>query len=87
LISKASGIQLLSQLIDMTIDAMVSPRRSLMRLPGRAPQSWADHQAVLDAIADGNPEQAERYILNHIDSVRRAITALIEEEKEEEPIR
>lgn len=87
LISKASGNQMLSQLIDMTIDAMVSPRRSIMRLPGRAPQSWTDHQAVLDAIANGNPEQAEKNLLNHINSVRHAVVELTEERKEEEPVR
>jgi GntR family transcriptional regulator, transcriptional repressor for pyruvate dehydrogenase complex len=75
MIVNASGNQLLSQLVDMIIEAMVSPRRSLMRLPGRAEKSWEDHQAILQAILDGQEETAVQAITDHIDKVRRAILA------------
>lgn len=76
LLAQASGNHLLSELIDAVIEAMVSPRRSLQRLPGRAQTSLAEHRAILQALIDRDPEAAERAVTAHISSVRMALEVL-----------
>jgi GntR family transcriptional regulator, transcriptional repressor for pyruvate dehydrogenase complex len=77
-VSNASQVLLLSQLIDMNIDAMISPRRSLMRLPERARRSWEDHQSIIDAIASKEPDAAEKAVAEHIARVRKEVIALLQ---------
>lgn len=83
-IAEATGIQLFTELIDVVINAMVDPRRSLMRLPNRAQESWRDHQVIVDAITSRNPDLAEAAMIGHMASVRRAIAALLVEQAHEE---
>lgn len=42
----------------------------------RAPHSWLEHQGLLDAIAGGDEEAAEREARNHVASARRSLEAL-----------
>jgi GntR family transcriptional repressor for pyruvate dehydrogenase complex len=81
-LAQASQNQLFSQLIDMVTDAMVSPRRSIMRLPGRARKSWDDHQVILNAIKEGNPDKAEEAVAAHMRRVHDAIVALSKNDSE-----
>lgn len=76
LLAKASGNFLLSQIIDAISEFMLSPRRSIQRLPGRAQISLEEHRAILNAIKEGHPEAAEQAVIVHISSVREAIMSL-----------
>jgi GntR family transcriptional repressor for pyruvate dehydrogenase complex len=75
-VAQASQNQLFSELIDIVADAMMSPRRSILRLPGRARESWDDHRAILNAVRNGDPDEAERTIVSHMNRVNDAITTL-----------
>ncbi|MCC7359279.1 MAG: FadR family transcriptional regulator [Anaerolineales bacterium] len=75
-VARSSGNALIPPLTEMLIDAMVNPRRSLMRLRSHAPGSWADHTAVLDAIRAHDPQRAEQNMLIHLGHVRTNVIAL-----------
>ncbi len=76
LIGRASGNDLLSELIDGTIVAMVSPRRSILRLPDRAEISGREHRKIWEAIHEHDPQAAEAAMAQHINSVRMVISSL-----------
>jgi DNA-binding FadR family transcriptional regulator len=76
----ASSNKLLADLVDMLVDALLNPRRSLMRLPGRAPLSWQAHRVIFEAVAAGDPDAAEQAMQAHIANVRDAILDLTAEE-------
>lgn len=76
LLGRASGNDLLSELIDGTIVAMVSPRRSILRLPERSQISAREHRVIWEAVRNRDPEAAEAALLQHMNSVRSAIGAL-----------
>jgi len=76
LLAKASGNNLLSHLIDMTIEALVVPRYSLFHIKERAKISWSQHNEILDAIIQRNPQLVEERMRNHNNSVRIAIASL-----------
>ena len=75
-VASASGNALIGALIEMLIDAMVNPRRSLMRLRSHASGSWADHNAILEAIRAHNPDRAEKAMMVHLNHVRANVIAL-----------
>ncbi len=75
-LANASGNKMLTQLIDSTIEALISPRRSIQQLPGRAELSMREHRQIVNAIAREDPEAAEAAVEKHIASVRQAILAL-----------
>lgn len=79
LLAKASGNVVLSQIIDAVSEFMLSPRRSIQRLPGRGVTSLAEHRAILDAIKNGDPEAAQQAVSVHVTSVREAIMSLNED--------
>jgi GntR family transcriptional regulator, transcriptional repressor for pyruvate dehydrogenase complex len=72
----ACGNELLSELISGSIEAMIHPRRSILRLPDRALASQQEHYAILQGIIDRDPQAAERAVEDHIESVRDAIASL-----------
>jgi len=76
LIGAISGNDLLLQLMIGVHEAMVNPRRSLTRLPGRAEASLRDHRAIAEAIASKDPLAAEKAVATHLESVRSAIAEL-----------
>lgn len=69
----ASNNKLLANLVDMVVDALLNPRRSLMRLPGRASVSWEAHRKIYEAIAAGSPKDAEEAMRAHMESVYKTI--------------
>jgi GntR family transcriptional regulator, transcriptional repressor for pyruvate dehydrogenase complex len=75
-IASASGNSLLASLIEMLIDSMVNPRRSLMRLRARVRSSWNDHTAILEALRAHNADEAVAAMERHIVQVRSNIIAL-----------
>lgn len=76
LLAKASGNQILSQIIDAISEVMLNPRRSIQRLPGRGLKSLEEHREIFNAIKDSQPEAAEQALITHIRSVREAIISL-----------
>lgn len=83
LIGHASGNGLLSELVDGMIEALVSPRRTIQQLPGRAQASLQEHHVILNAIKAHDPQAAEQAMSDHIGSVRAAIASLREESDDE----
>jgi GntR family transcriptional repressor for pyruvate dehydrogenase complex len=75
-VASASGNHLLSALIDMLVDALVDPRRSLLRLPARASTSWHEHEAILKALRSRDPHAATTAVKGHMAHVRSNIVAL-----------
>jgi GntR family transcriptional repressor for pyruvate dehydrogenase complex len=75
-IAEASGNDMLCHLLTSVHEAMVNPRRSLIRLKGRGAVSQKEHAAILEAIRQRNPEAAERAVSAHNGSVREAIESL-----------
>ncbi len=84
LIGEYSGNQLLSQLVDITYEVTGGPRPSLLEIPGRAEISIQQHQTVVDAIASGDPDAAEKTMVAHISNVRDSIEKLIEQNNKRE---
>jgi DNA-binding FadR family transcriptional regulator len=76
LLGEASGNELMAQIVNSIIEATVSPRRSIQRIPGRAGTSLEEHRTIWRAIRDRNPDAAEQAIKDHIASVRNAIESL-----------
>jgi GntR family transcriptional regulator, transcriptional repressor for pyruvate dehydrogenase complex len=76
LVGQASGNELLAQIVNSIIEATVSPRRSIQRIPGRARTSLEEHRAIWQAIRDRDTDAAEQAIKDHITSVRNAIESL-----------
>ncbi len=77
-LAAASGNALLAKLVDSSIEALVTPRRSISTLPGRAQQSIREHRVIVRAITDGKQEAAETAVSDHISSVRKSILTLVE---------
>ena len=44
-------------------------------LPGRAEQSHAEHRAIVDAVASGDPDAAEQAVRNHVAHIVEALRA------------
>ena len=78
LVGKYSGNQFLSQLVDITYEVTGGPHPSLLQIPGRADISLQQHQTIVDAIASGDPDAAEKEMVAHISNVWDAIDKLIE---------
>jgi GntR family transcriptional repressor for pyruvate dehydrogenase complex len=78
LIARASGNHLLSQLIEMSMEALVGPRLSLFHIVERARTSWFQHSKILNAIAAGDSGSAESAMKEHMAGVRTAIIELKE---------
>jgi GntR family transcriptional repressor for pyruvate dehydrogenase complex len=75
-IATASGNKLLAELIVSVIQAMVSPRLSILHLPRRAELSLQEHHEIYDAIRKRNAEGAAAAESKHVASVRAAIISL-----------
>ena len=83
-LAEASGNSLLAMLVDNTIEALLSPRKSILLSPGRAEMSSVEHRAIAEAIAKRDREGAEQATSEHISSVRKSILALVELPPEDE---
>ena len=75
-IAEATGNDMLSHLLSSIHEAMVNPRRSLIRIKGRAAISIQQHRAILDAIKARDPEAAARAVDLHNTSVLEAVKSL-----------
>lgn len=75
-IAEASGNEMLFHLLTSVHEAMVNPRRSLLRVKGRGTVSQREHRAILEAIKQRDSEAAEHEVSVHNNSVREAIKSL-----------
>ncbi len=59
----------------------------LALVPGRPAVSLPQHEAIVTAIAAGDPQAAERAMHEHIDSVIEALRGLVPRRPDGEPTR
>lgn len=80
-IAAATGNNMLFHLLTSVHEAMVDPRRSLIRLKGRAAISHKEHSAIYEAIKRHDPVTAEQAVVAHAASVREAVDYLTENQR------
>lgn len=76
MISRASGNELLSHIIESIQDVLLESRRALLSLPGRARRSIQEHDNILQAMMSGDPAAAKRAMQTHLQS---AVSSVDEE--------
>jgi len=76
MLAQASDNDLLAQIVAAIIEAMVEPRRSLLRIPGRAKASLQEHRAIFRAVKNHGATRADEAVKAHIAHVRLAIGSL-----------
>jgi len=64
------GLWSFSQQVRIQVDRY---RRLTLPEPGRIVHVIAEHMAIVDAIADGDPERAERHMTTHLEGLLTAI--------------
>ena len=72
-ILEISGHATATRLSGMLISQIVRFQYRTVLLPGRAERSYDEHAAIVDAIAAGNPDAAEKAMRRHLDHVARAL--------------
>jgi GntR family transcriptional repressor for pyruvate dehydrogenase complex len=80
-IAAATGNNMLFHLLTSVHEAMVDPRRSLIRVKGRAAVSHKEHRAIYDAIKRHDASAAEKAVIAHSASVREAVESLTESQR------
>jgi GntR family transcriptional repressor for pyruvate dehydrogenase complex len=76
LLYKATGNRFLEMLGDSIVATLLEPRRSLLRLPGRAQGSVDEHRAIVECIAAGDAEGARLRVSEHLTRIRDQIARL-----------
>lgn len=72
-IAEASKNLLLVKVMWSLLETLEEGRRSSLLIPGRAAMSIHEHQDILQAIANQDPEGARAAMLEHLSSVEEAI--------------
>ncbi len=68
-----SGHETASRLISTLRSQLVRFQYRTILLPGRSERSYAEHEAIVAAIAARNPEAAERAMRSHLSNVAAAL--------------
>jgi GntR family transcriptional repressor for pyruvate dehydrogenase complex len=76
LLASASGNPFLEALITLVVTALREEREDLFAVPGRPEQSVQAHEAILRAVAAGDPERAAGALRDHVASVRATVEAV-----------
>jgi GntR family transcriptional repressor for pyruvate dehydrogenase complex len=76
LLAAASGNIFLEKLITLVVSALREEREDLFAVPGRPAQSVQAHEAILDAVAAGDPEAAKKALAAHVASVQATVEAV-----------
>ncbi|MFN2462124.1 MAG: FadR/GntR family transcriptional regulator [Candidatus Velthaea sp.] len=71
-IARASRNALLAGVIDDLMRLLGEIRRSNMRRPGRARDSWSEHRSIVDALEAGDAARAEILMVTHIEHAAHA---------------
>jgi DNA-binding FadR family transcriptional regulator len=80
-IAEASGNRLLYDLLSDLHFYLSESRHAVLAPPDRPAHSAVDHGAIVDAIRAGDADRARAATANHIDSVRRLVSAGLESPK------
>jgi DNA-binding GntR family transcriptional regulator len=64
-----------AQLVATLSSQLVRFQYRTILLPGRAEQSHAEHRAIVDAVASGDPDAAEQAVRNHVAHIVEALRA------------
>jgi GntR family transcriptional regulator, transcriptional repressor for pyruvate dehydrogenase complex len=75
-ICDASGNDFLRALADHIVEALSDFRHSIFGMPGRAVISLAEHRRIVEALENRDPDAAVATILDHLQSVKRALSDL-----------
>ena len=78
-IRSIAGHQTAARIIEQLRGQIVRHQFRLALLPGRPAVSLPQHEAIVTAIAAGDPQAAERAMHEHIDSVIEALRGLAEQ--------
>jgi DNA-binding GntR family transcriptional regulator len=73
IIYQASGNQTLPQLINLLRERLVRFQLRSILIPGRREKSWAEHEAIFEALQKGNALTAEQAARAHVSGIRKAI--------------
>jgi len=68
--------QTLKHIMNSLIDILTESREITLKLPGRYSVSVAEHKDILNAIAEGNIEQAKIAMRDHLENVEKTIKRL-----------
>ena len=83
-IYKASRNERLISIISNLREQINSIRSKSMLYPGRLTDMMEEHRAIVDAIAQGNPEAAEKAVQTHMENAERTLLKVIEEKSMED---
>lgn len=75
LITEMSGNSLLLRL-DTSINHLISDRKGVMSVPGRAKQSLAEHRQIQRAVRHGDPAAAAAAMAKHMSSLKATVRQL-----------
>lgn len=83
-IYKASRNERLINIISNLREQINSIRSKSMFYPGRLTAMMEEHRTIVDAIAQGDPEAAEKAVQTHMENAERTLLKTIEEKSIEE---
>ena len=79
LLYEASGNSFLKMLGDSIVASLHGARHSVLRIPGRARQSLEEHEAIIDAISEKDPQKALGAVDKHIRMTREILSKILSE--------
>ena len=65
-IAKMTGNRLFLVLLDSIGEVLMEIRRATLGVPGRSREAYESHRLILERIAEGDPEGAERAMKDHL---------------------
>ena len=75
-IVEAAGNRVLMRLMINLLDLLGENRARVLKVPGRQRLSVLDHETVVEAIKQRDPELAHQRMLSHLENVREAIQSV-----------
>jgi len=73
LLAELHGNKQLALMLNRTLDSLYREIRNTMKVRHRAEERLGEHQAIVDALAGGDAEAAERALLGHLQSGQRFV--------------
>ena len=70
---QAAGNKTLEELVGALGKALIPERAAILDVSGRAPRSFAEHNAIYEAVRQGDPQAAAQAMHQHLESVRRDV--------------
>lgn len=81
-ICEAAGNRVLVRLMINVLDLLGVVREKVLMIPGRQRLSVCDHQEIVEAIRERNPELACQRMINHLKDIENAVSAALTERGE-----